>query len=332
MTRGSLQETGTPEPLLLYPWQQQAWNQLCQQLESQRLPHALLLKGVPDGGLESFAVLFARYLLCAAPVDHIPCGRCRDCHWMSVATHAGFVHVFPETSDKGVVSKVIKIDQIRSMIDMVTQTVMHGGRKVVVITPADAMNTNAANALLKNLEEPTSNTFFILASTNPARLMATIRSRCQVIDLPLPSLAEADRWLGKHIKNQPQREQLLALAGNNPLQVESWLSDGVIELLLKMENELHDLSRGQCSALQVASLWGKGDVSRRVQWWWQWLALQLKRQIQSVDAVKWPASELQLHQFMQKLLLAKQKLESSANPNELLLLESLLIDWQQIAK
>src|SRR5690606_15832580 len=109
---------------------------------------------------------------------------CRSCHWWSVGSHPNFQRITPEVMESGKLSRVIKIDQVREMMGKVQQTSFQQGRKVLVIYPAEVMNPNAANALLKNLEEPPAHTNFILAANNPSRLMATIRSRCQKIDVP----------------------------------------------------------------------------------------------------------------------------------------------------
>lgn len=306
-----------------FPWQQENWNRLHQQKMEQRLPHAILLQGVVDSGLDNFAVLLAHSLLCEAPRDHLPCGSCRPCHLLSVGSHPNFLFIAPEEMESGKLSRMIKIDQIRDIMDKVQTTSFQSGPKVLVIYPAEVMNPHAANALLKNLEEPPAGTIFILATNNPSRLMATIRSRCQQIHMPLPSPQEADKWLLPFMSDAAKRNPLLALSGGNPLLVKQWQDQAVVDALLEMGNELQQIREGRVSPLHVAGQWHKQGTLSRIVWWWRWLSLQIKA------TTNIHATEPLLH-FMDKLIIAKSQLESTANPNEQLLLESLLIDWQNL--
>ena len=330
MSDHEIENAATPaqkEALVLYPWQQANWDALASQFVQQRLPHAILLQGVAYSGLESFASLFAQYLLCSAPKDTHACGKCRECLMLAAGTYGAYQYVTFEPNDKGVLSKVIRIDQIREVIDVVSQTSMHGGRKVIVITPAEGMNANAANALLKNLEEPPANTYFILVCHNPAKLMATIRSRCQVQELSLPNAAAADAWLASEITNIAQRQSLLRLSGNNPVEVKSWTKQGLSRDVLALGDELRAVRSGNTSVVQVSAKWGKEKIAQRLNWWWRWLAVELSEQARKAQVSSQAATLLA---FMQKLLVARNQIESSANPNEQLLLESLLIDWQRL--
>jgi DNA polymerase-3 subunit delta' len=325
-------ETDFIKPVL-YPWQNDVWQRLVQQADQKHLPHALLLKGVEGSGLQAFALLLVNFLLCLSPKNDQPCGECRDCHLLSVGTHPGFSIIKPELSKKTEsMSKVITIGQIRDVIDnMVNQTSLNARRKIVMISPADVLHHNAANTLLKSLEEPPPDTFFVLVSQKPARLLATIRSRCQIINLPSPQSADADSWLASRIADTGQRKLLLALSGNNPLLVLHWQENGDVASILQLAKELQQLLLGEVSALQLAAAWHKSDVLRRVVWWWRWLALELKLAARESAAQASSVATQQLLLFMQKLQTAKLQLESSANPNEQLLLESLLIDWRQLS-
>jgi len=319
-----------PRPFL-YPWQKSVWDRMVQQVAQQHLPHALLLKGAEGSGLQSFALQLIHFLLCATPKNNMPCGTCRECHLLSVGSHPGLSIIKPEPNKKtGVMSKVIVVDQIRDVIDTINQTSFNAGRKILMISPCDVLNPAAANALLKSLEEPPPNTFFVLVSQNPSRLLATIRSRCQLVDLPLPKAAEAENWLKESIAETAQRKYLLAISGNNPLLVLQWQENESIDSILQLGNELQQVSQGKISPLQLAAAWHKSGLLSRVILWWRWLAVELKSTIQKNTSQDLPVSTGQLLLFMQKLLAAKRQLESSANPNEQLLLESLLIDWQQL--
>ena len=201
---------------LFYPWHQPAWVQL-QQLR-ERLPHALLFHGAAGTGKSSFIESFAQALLCenVRPDGHA-CGSCVSCGWFTQGNHPDYRRVRPEAledeppegeegtdSDTGkktkstkAPSKEIKIEQIRNLADFMNISTHRQGLRVVVLYPAEALNTPASNALLKTLEEPPPNTVFLLASNSLDRLLPTILSRCRKFALPLPDHAAATRWLNE---------------------------------------------------------------------------------------------------------------------------------------
>jgi DNA polymerase-3 subunit delta' len=109
----------------------------------------------------------------------------------------------------------ITVDQVRLLSDFVNVSSHRGMRKVVLIHPAEALNVNAANALLKSLEEPPPETCFLLVSHRWHQLLPTIRSRCQIVVLPLPPASEARQWLKEQGMESP--ELALAQAGGAPL-------------------------------------------------------------------------------------------------------------------
>jgi DNA polymerase-3 subunit delta' len=89
------------------------------------------------------------------------------------------------------------------------------GYRVIIISPADMLNSASANALLKMLEEPPAKTLFLLVTSQPQRLLATITSRCQAVDMPLPNKTEALAWLT--LQQVQNAENMLDLAGGAPL-------------------------------------------------------------------------------------------------------------------
>lgn len=208
------------------PWHAGAWSALVARLGG-RLPHALLFTGPAGTGKRLFADAFAARLLCDAPTE-VACGRCRACLLVAAGTHPDLLLVVPEAQradaadgegegeggrGKRKPSREIRIDEVRQLIAFAAQTAQFGGRRVVVIDPAHAMNVNAANALLKTLEEPGQGTVLLLVSDVPGQLAATIRSRCQPLPLPAPDRAAALDWLAARIGDRGRAEALLNAAG-----------------------------------------------------------------------------------------------------------------------
>ena len=196
-----------------YPWQQSQRDRLLSLRDRDKLPHALLLSGPPYVGKRDFAVALSSRLFCQTPQGSEPCGQCAGCHLINADTHPDFRMVEPEDS------RQIVVDQIRDLIDWANQTAQQGGMRIVVVHPAEKMNPNAANALLKCLEEPGPQTLFMLVSDVPGRLLPTIRSRCQQVTFTPPSAGEAFSWLRQVRPDIGDAELLLHIAGGSPLAV-----------------------------------------------------------------------------------------------------------------
>lgn len=171
-------------------WHQVPYQELINRWKSGTLPHALLFSGESGLGKQSFARMFAKLLLCTRPSDEVrACDQCHSCHLFQAGTHPDFYEVgLEEQNDQQ--AKFIKIDQIRELCQRLILKSQNQGMKVAVINPADRMNHNAANSLLKTLEEPSDDTLLILITCFPSRLPPTIRSRCQKVLLSAPEEQE----------------------------------------------------------------------------------------------------------------------------------------------
>lgn len=200
-----------------------AWEKL--QARRSRLPHALLVTGQRGLGKYSLAREFAAGLLCEnAGADGRACGQCLACGWFEQGNHPDFRLVQPEAlaeadaegeEGKKKASQQITIEQIRTLDDFFNVGTHRSGLRIILVHPAEAMNRNTANALLKSLEEPSASTLFLLVSNEPMRLLPTIRSRCQAMPVPLPTAARAVAALrGEGVEDA---ENWLALAGGAPL-------------------------------------------------------------------------------------------------------------------
>ena len=187
------------------------------------LPHALLLRGPRGVGKLDFARALAQALLCEAPQSNgSACGACTACAWFAAGGHPDYRQVEPgsdaeegaeETGKK--VPTVISVHQIRALAALVNVSSHRGGPKIVVVHPAEALNVNAANALLKSLEEPPPGTHFLLVTHRSHQLLPTIKSRCRQVPLRKPTSAEAVEWLRAQDVREP--ELVLADTGGTPL-------------------------------------------------------------------------------------------------------------------
>jgi len=210
---------------MTYPWHKSEQTALLERRG--QLHHALLFRGVRGIGKLAFAEALARALLCESPGSGgTACGRCTACGWMEQGSHPDFRRLEPEslaepaegeagTEKKEKASSQIPVEQVRGLAGFINVSSHRGGAKVVLVHPAESLNANAANALLKSLEEPPSRTYFLLVSHRWHQLLPTIKSRCQQIPLPMPAAAAARAWVGQ--QGVENCDLALAQAGGAPL-------------------------------------------------------------------------------------------------------------------
>jgi len=150
-------------------------------LREGRFPHGLIFTGPEGVGKRTFALMLAKALNCAESGPDEFCDECSQCRKIEAGTHPDVLTLGLEDE-----ASEIKIAQVRSLLQMLELRPSEGRNKVFLVDPADAMNAASANALLKGLEEPPENSYFILLSPNPQSLLITVRSRSQTYPfLPL---------------------------------------------------------------------------------------------------------------------------------------------------
>lgn len=253
-------------PCRAYPWQAGLWASLRRLSGEQRLPHALLLAAADGMGKQQFARAFAAWTLCREPQPEGACGQCRSCQLLAAGSHPDLLWISPE-SDGDKVSKVIKVDQARAVVEFANQSAQMQGWRVVVLSPAHALNTASANALLKTLEEPGRDTLILLLTDQPMGLLATIRSRCQLLPLSLPELEVAMDWLSPQVPDAREAQTLLQLARGAPVAALALRDSAWFQARRDLLADLAAVSRGEQSPLAAATRWNKMDAIEQVTAW-----------------------------------------------------------------
>ena len=250
----------------LYPWLEPCRLTIATALAQGRLPHALLLSGLPGLGKGALADAIAGQLLCAAAsLDTGPCGRCTACAQLDAGTHPDYMKVELEED-----ASVIKVDQIRSLSEKLSLSSHQGGYKVVVLNPADRMNINAANSLLKTLEEPSDNTVLVLVCERPSQLPATVRSRCQQLRVEVPGQEVGIQWLAGQGITEPAKTYL-QMAHGAPLEALKQAQAGSIEARREHFDSLVAILEGRAAPLTVAQVWAKEEDMQGIRWMRDWL-------------------------------------------------------------
>lgn len=198
-----------------YPWLTMPYQQLATSILHERAHHALLINYIQGSGEDMLIAKLANRLLCQTSNDLVPCLKCHSCQLFLSYHHPDYYEI---TNEQG--KQSIGIDQIRNMTTKVYEKSQQGGNKVIWIKHAALMTEAAANALLKTLEEPPVNTYFILSDDHNSHLLPTIHSRCFSYFLPIPKLEQSVMWLKKqHDKVYSDNElaSALLLSENAPL-------------------------------------------------------------------------------------------------------------------
>lgn len=320
---------------MILPWQKEQWHKMWSAFQSGRLPHALLLTGMSGIGKAQFADCFSRSLLCQSVLkDGQPCNECHMCRLVRGQAHPDVMWVGPEKP-----GAAIKVDQIREVSEFANQTSLQGGKRIVIINPADSMNNNAANALLKTLEEPPAGVLIMLICSQPSRLPATIRSRCQQIFFSRPSKTEALQWLAlQSIKTDG--ELLLNLANGAPLAAIQLESNEMLETRKLLFQTLLLLSQKQVDPLKSAAALQDAELLIMLDFVLCWLMDLLRLQVGSNDLLNKDYAQ-ELHELKQRTILSRlisfmdflqqtrKQICAGLNLNKQLTLETVFVRWAE---
>jgi DNA polymerase-3 subunit delta' len=315
---------------VLLPWHKSSWQRVCTQIADGKMPHGILLAGPPDSGKARFAAALGAYLLCRSHGKS--CGECRQCKLVAAGTHPDLLEVTLEDS------KQIRIEQIRELIHWATQTSQQGGYKVCNINPADKLNIQSANALLKILEEPPPDTLICLVSDQPTRLLPTLRSRCQRIGLGSPSQQEAVAWLRGQMDSSADVELLLGIADGMPLRVLNYIDEDYLKLRRELASHLVPLSEGISSPIQVAALMAKEEIGRVLELLYQFVSdsiaftlsggkvIKNRDLSETIEQYSNQTSVADRYKLLDCISEAQGQLNGTSNPNGQMLLEGIFVN------
>lgn len=271
------------------------WSRLQAVLDNKRVPHAFLFSASEHTQSLHLVNRLIACLLCENG-SKIPCGHCKPCHLLVQQTHPDVLYVSHDAK-----AGAIKIDQIRELQQTVYQTPQCGENRLIVIHPADKLNTASANALLKILEEPPSHTIFILMAKQIDTLPATIRSRCQQYTIPALSFET------------------------------TYSHDSPRGVLLKQQAAfrcaLDDVMNGHLSPCVLATQWSKHALSD-VLWLLYWLTAQMITQLLADVSQQYKQNRvMQLFYQLDKINSLMRTLQQNISLNQTLAIEALLLGY-----
>ncbi|MFG6078466.1 DNA polymerase III subunit delta' [Erwinia sp. OPT-41] len=321
--------------MIWYPWLNQPYRQIVGQHQAGRGHHALLLQALPGMGDASLVWGISRWLMCQRRDGLKSCGECHACRLMQAHTHPDWYEL---TAEKGKSS--LGIDAVRGVTEKLFHHAQQGGAKVVWLPDAAQLTEAAANALLKTLEEPPVNTWFLLCCQQPSQLLATLRSRCQSVHLAAPDETQSLSWLQKQAgASQQDCLTALRLSGGAPaaaqtLLEKSWaarqalcealpgaLQKDMLSLLPVLNHDDAAARTGWLCALLVDALkWQQGGGRFIANADSQTLVAEVARQL--------PASALD--ESIRQWFLCRDRLLNVLAVNRELLLTDQLLAWEQM--
>ena len=318
-----------------YPWQIKQWQRILTRWHDKTMPHALLLTGPKGLGKLHFAHSIAARLLCRktdSDQQEHACD-CASCQLILAGNHPDLLIIQPEQA-----GKMIKIEQIRDLLESLQQTTQQSTHQIVILEPAENMNKASANALLKTLEEPYGSVLFLLVSHQSSSVPATIRSRCQKIDFPVPPIAVSLLWLKEHTAHEDP-ELLLGLSDNIPLRAAAFAQASQLATHQLLVEQFIAVSQKKLMPLEMAT--ACADLPHDTVFELLWLILcdlaRLKQspnipiahnqQMEALISIARHIPPTKLFSFIDKLLQTKHFLDAKINLNIALAWEALFIEW-----
>lgn len=317
-----------------YPWHLKNWDNFINARTQNHLPHAILLSGEEGIGKLALAKRMAKSLLCMNTMEDA-CNECQSCKTYTSEANPDYKQI-SLLEDK----QQIGVDQIRALSEFLNYSRSYNTYRVVIINPVERMNINAANSLLKSLEEPTANTVIILITAQVSKLLATIKSRCQLFNVTSPSKEESISWIKQ---NQHSDENsnidvntIYDMIGNKPLQAQ-FIKQENIDSKNHFLEDLHYVITQKTSINEMAKKWDKHDLEVIINWQVQEIQKHIKssvidnsKETQSKNSSSRLAQHLSTEEqwlLYQNLLKQKQYIHTSVN--SLMFIENMILLWSK---
>jgi len=291
-------------------------------LLADRLSHGILIHEDPGAGGIELARWITQRVNCTS--DPKPCGNCQSCRWISAGQHPDVTQLSPEGE-----SRQILIQPVRDLAADLSLTAHTKGYKVAIIWPADAMNPFAANALLKTLEEPPARTLVLLVTSQPSRLLPTLRSRCSKLRLTAPSRADAARFL-EAARGAGPWEEAIAATGAGPFALLDADPAELAKVRADTVKTLQDIGGGHLQPPAVADRWARGDLATRLACLESWVTERIlesgpKRDVTHLSGAGLPLNICRLFEFSDAIRDMRRLAPTSINKT--MAVEALLWRW-----
>lgn len=326
-------------PIINYPWHKKSWNYFVHARNNNHLPHAILLSGETGIGKKVLANKMVKSLLCMNPQNFEACNSCQACKTYVSGANPDYINI--ELLEE---KQQISVDQIRNLSEFFNYSRSFNTYRVALINPVERMNQNAANSLLKTLEEPASNSVIILIATQLSKILPTIKSRCQLLTIPIPTKEQSLSWLVESSPELENPELLLEMASGKPfLAIDIKQED--IDSRTDFEADILSVVTASHAVIEIAKKWEKYDAEILLNWQLLWIQGIIKNtqcnQVtidntgnnpvhnysQTLHKLSDTMTIEQMWLLYQQLLKQKQYIHTSVNP--LMFIENMLLLWLQ---
>ncbi|MFT7674962.1 MAG: DNA polymerase III delta' subunit [Gammaproteobacteria bacterium] len=258
---------GASKKLEIFPWHYNLLTRLSDLKNQNRIPHAILIDSKTHSDAESFTTYLSTLLLCDNNNGYQICGQCKSCRGMQSGSYSNFKLItilYDEKKKK--INKNINIEQIRKVIYDINLSPNYDNYNVVAIYPAEKMGREAANSLLKTLEEPGKQAVIILHTSNKGLLPVTIRSRCQIWNLKCPDNESGLDWLKQQGLSETDAIHYLQLSMGDPLLAKKMAEDNYSEIVESFKISFSAFLKGRSEVTALVNELTKyqPDVIRRL--------------------------------------------------------------------